>query len=151
MTEPRASHPESPGPGSLGDDLPKARDKDVTHETKQSLWRLTAAPLLWAAHFLLSYGTAAIFCAKIAGRGGSLGSVRVAIAVYTAVALAGIAIIGWTGYQRHIYGDEDVVQDADTPLARHRFLGSATLLLAALSAVATLYAALTIVFIRTCD
>ena len=54
-----------------------------TSEKHQSLWLLTASPTIWAAHFLLSYATAAIWCAKIAGPGGSLTTVRVAIAVYS--------------------------------------------------------------------
>ena len=44
-------------------------------------------PTIWAAHFLLCYVTAAIWCAKVAGPDGSLGGVRVAIAVYTVLAL----------------------------------------------------------------
>lgn len=125
--------------------------KDPTQETNQSLWTLTTAPLLWAAHFLLSYCTAAIYCAKLADPRRSLGPVRVAIAIYTVVALAGIGVIGWAGYRRHSHGDKAAPQDAATPAARHRFLGSSTVLLSALSAVAILYAALTVIFIGTCD
>ena len=65
-------------------------------EENESLWLLTASPVIWAAHFLLSYVTAAIWCAKVAGPDGSLGGVRVAIAVYTVLALSGIGIIGWS-------------------------------------------------------
>jgi len=61
-----------------------------TAEKDQSLWLLTASPIFWAAHFLLCYLTAAIWCAKVVGLGGSLASARVAIAVYTVVALAGM-------------------------------------------------------------
>ena len=73
-----------------------------------------------------------------------------AIAVYTVLALAGIGIIGWVGYRRHSYGTPTLPHDADTPEDRHRFLGFATLLLSALSAVAVLYAALVVVFIGSC-
>jgi hypothetical protein len=119
-------------------------------EENQTLWILPAAPAIWAAHFLLCYVTAAIWCGKLAGPGASLGTVRVAIAGYTAVAFAGIAIIGWVAYRMHSLGNETVPHDADTPEDRHRFLGFATLLLASLSAVATLYTALAAVFIGTC-
>jgi hypothetical protein len=122
-----------------------------TAEEHQSLWLLTASPLIWAAHFLLCYITAAIWCAKVVGPGGALGGVRMAIAVYTAVALAAIGIMGWIGYRRHSFGHAALPHDDDTPEDRHRFLGFATLLLSSLSAVATLYAALVVVFIRSCD
>lgn len=121
-----------------------------THEKNQSLWLLTAAPMIWAAHFLLSYITASIWCAKVVGADGSLATVRVAIGVYTALALAGIGIIGWSGYRRHRYGNAELPHDDDTPEDRHRFLGFATLLLAALSAVAVIYAGLVAVFIGRC-
>jgi hypothetical protein len=121
-----------------------------TAEQHQSLWLLTASPLIWAGHFLLCYITAAIWCAKMVGPGGSLTTVRVTIAVYTVLALAGIGIIGWIGYRRHGYGQAELPHDDDTPEDRHRFLGFATLLLSGLSAVATLYAFLVAVFIGSC-
>jgi hypothetical protein len=121
-----------------------------TEEKNQSLWPLTASPAIWAAHLLLSYITASIWCAKVVGPGGSLGSVRVAIGVYTALALAAIGFIGWGGYRRHSYGDGALPHDDDTPEDRHRFLGFATLLLSGLSAVAVIYQALVVVFIRRC-
>jgi hypothetical protein len=119
-------------------------------EKHESLWILTAAPVLWAVHFLLSYFTAAIWCAKFVGADGSLLSVRRAITVYTIVALIGIGVTGWVGFRRHGFGLETVPHDFDSPESRHRFLGFATLLLSGLSAIATLYAALAAVFIRSC-
>ncbi len=121
-----------------------------TAEKNQNLWILTASPAIWAAHFLLSYITASIWCAKVAGPGGSLWGVRVAIGVYTVAALAGIAVIGLSGHRRHSYGSETLPHDFDSPEDRHRFLGFATLLLSALSAVATLYVALAAVVIGRC-
>ena len=119
-------------------------------EEHESLWVLTIAPVTWAAHFLLCYLTAAIWCAKLAGRNGSLGGVRVAIAVYTGLALIGIGITGWHAFHRHRFGNTTVPHDFDSREERHRFLGFATLLLSALSAVATLYVALAAVFIGSC-
>lgn len=123
---------------------------DETREEHQSLWLLTISPTIWAVHFLASYLTAAVWCAKFARPSDSLGSVRVAIAVYTAVALAGIGITAWVGYRRHSFGHASVPHDFDTPEDRHRFLGFATLLLSALSAVATVYVALAAVFLGDC-
>jgi hypothetical protein len=121
-----------------------------TSETRQSLWLLTAGPSIWAVHFLLSYATASIWCAKVVGPGGSLATVRVAIAVYSALALVGIAAVGWIGYRRYRFGEGHVPHDADTPEDRHRFLGFSTLLLSALSAVAVLYATLIALFFGKC-
>lgn len=125
----------------MASDLPEKHD---------SLWTLAASPLIWAAHLLISYSTVAIWCAKLAGPDGPLGAARLAVAIYTVVGLAGIAIIGWRGFKRHRLGDSSVPHDADSPEDRHRFLGFATLLLSGLSAVAIVYAGLAAVFIGSC-
>lgn len=118
---------------------------------RDSLWVLTIAPTIWAAHFLCCYVTAAVWCAKYAGEDRSLGSARTAIAVYTAVALIGIAIVAWIGHRRHKFGSASPPHDADTVEDRHRFLGFATLLLSVLSAVATLFVASVAVFVGDCN
>jgi putative membrane protein len=84
-------------------------------EKNQSLWLLTVSPVIWAAHFLLSYITASIWCAKAADPDDSFWSVRAAIIVYTVVALAGIGITGWIGYRRHSHGAASLPHDDDTP------------------------------------
>lgn len=119
-------------------------------EKDESLWIITASPVIWAAHFLLCYLTAAIWCAKVVGRDGPLGDVRVAIAVYTLLALIGIGITGWIAFRKHTTGTATVPHDFDTREDRHRFLGFATLLLSGLSGVGVLYVALTAVFVETC-
>jgi hypothetical protein len=119
-------------------------------EQNESLWLLTASPAIWAAHFMVSYITAAVWCARLAGPDASLWTVRVVIAVLTAAAFAGIGTIGWIGFRHHRLGNETVPHDADTAEDRHRFVGFATFLLSSLSAVATLYSFLTIVFIESC-
>lgn len=117
---------------------------------RDSLWLLTVAPTLWALHLLLCYVTAAVWCAKYAGPAGSLNGIPTAIAWYTAVALAGIAVVGWEGLRRHQHGTEASTHDLDSPEDRHRFLGFATLLLSGLSAVAVIHAALTATYFETC-
>lgn len=119
-------------------------------EEKESLWFLIVSPTIWALHFMLCYITAAIYCAKFAPRFGSLEPVRWAIAVYTVVALVGITWNGWSGLRKHRFGSESLPHDFDTPGDRHRFLGFATLLLAGLSAIATLFAATVVVFFEDC-
>ncbi|MGH8636537.1 MAG: hypothetical protein ACREUZ_05315 [Burkholderiales bacterium] len=115
-----------------------------------SLWMLTIAPTIWAAHLLLCYITAAIWCARFAPADGPLGGVHTAIMWYSAVALAGIATTGWEGLRRHSYGTEATTHDLDTAEDRHRFLGFATLLLSGLSAVGVIYAALAATYFETC-
>jgi hypothetical protein len=119
-------------------------------EKGRELWALAVSPAVWAIHFLLAYGTAAVWCAKVAPGGGSLGGARIAIAIYTAAALAAIAAAGWRGLQRHRRGAGPPPHDDDAPEDRSQFLGFATALLSALSAVATIYSALAAVFIGSC-
>lgn len=123
---------------------------EQTAEKRENLWILAASPLVWAAHFLLSYGVAAVWCARFAGEDGSLMPVRVAIAAFTLVALSIIAWIGARAWRRHRLHGGQVPHDADTSLDRHRFLGFATVLLSCLSAVAVAYSAMVVVFIRSC-
>lgn len=111
---------------------------------------LVASPTIWAVHFLSSYYTAAVWCAKLAGPDRSLGTAQLAIALYTAAALAGILMIGWRGWRRHRYADATLPHDFDSPADRHRFLGFATVLLSGLSAVAVLFAAVAAWFIGSC-
>jgi hypothetical protein len=119
-------------------------------EQNESLWVLAASPAIWVAHFMPCYLSAAIWCEKVVGPSGSLREVRLAIAVYTVLALVAIGLIGRVGLRRHRLGRATVPHDFDTPEDRHRFLGFATLLLSSLSAVATLYVALAAVFIGSC-
>ena len=124
--------------------------KEELEEQRESLWRLSVPPLIWAAHLLLSYCTAAIYCQKAGARATTLEPVRLAIGVYTALALLAIAVAGIRGYQRHRYGDSTAPHDFDSPEDRHRFLGFAAFLLAGLSALAVIYQALPAVFIGSC-
>jgi hypothetical protein len=117
---------------------------------RYSLWLLTIGPTIWAVHLLLSYITAAVWCAKFVPAGGPLDGVQTAVLWYTAVALIGIGVIGWEGFRRHRHGTEATTHDLDTREDRHRFLGFATLLLSGLSAVGVIYAALAAQYFDTC-
>ncbi|HEX7029679.1 MAG TPA: hypothetical protein VF254_03720 [Gammaproteobacteria bacterium] len=119
-------------------------------EKNESLWWLPAAPAVWFAHFMLSYVTAATWCAKVMERSAAVSPVRIAVAIYTVLALAAIIAIGWRAYRHHRYGNAGLPHDRDTPADRHRFLGFATLLLCGLSFIATVYVALAAVFIGSC-
>lgn len=112
---------------------------------------LAMGPAVWAVHFLLSYVTVAVWCAKfVPSLAASLGTARWLIGAYTVAALAGIAWIGFVGWRRHRMGEGGAPHDEATDLDRHRFIGFATMLLAGLAFVATLYVALTIVLIPAC-
>lgn len=126
------------------DDFPEIPEK------KSNLLALTVSPTIWALHLLLSYGTAALWCGMVAGRDASLWPVRVAITVFTLIALTGIGITGRIGWQWHSIGSPSLPHHKDTALDRHRFIGFATFLLSGLSAIATFYVALTALLIRTC-
>ena len=118
-------------------------------QTNQSLWRLIVPPSIWAAHFISSYATVSIWCAKAADYGSPFWQVRMIIAAYSVLALAGIGVTGWIGYSECSRGTAAPSQDS--PESRYRFLGHATLLLSALSGVATVFAALAIFFFGSCS
>ncbi|MEH6566370.1 MAG: hypothetical protein V7756_13660 [Halopseudomonas sp.] len=132
-------------------DLPAERVPEAPPGEKESLWLIIFGPAIWAMHFVLSYVTAAVWCAKVAGRDGLLGDARLIIGGYTLVALAGIVLTGWGGWKRHQFGTATAPHDFDSPADRHRFLGFATLLLCGLSFVATVFVALSVVFIGSCE
>jgi hypothetical protein len=124
---------------------------DTVPEQKENLWMLTLPPGIWAFHFLASYLTAAIWCAKYAGPSGSLGTARAAIGIYTLLALSGLAATTWLGVRRVSFKQKDIPHADDKSADRHRFLGFTLLLLSGLSIVATLFVSAVILFVETCD
>jgi len=124
---------------------------NVVAERQASIWMLTVSPAIWAVHFGVCYVTGAIWCAKAPAAIAPLGGVRTAVFVVTLLGLAGIAVTGWWGYRAHRFREAEAPHDDDTPEDRHRFMGFATLLLSGLSALAVIYAALVVVFVRTCE
>lgn len=131
-------------------DADTADEREAPPERRENLWVLTFAPLIWSVHFVLSYATAAVWCAKFVGRSGPLDNARIAVGIYTLIALFGIGLTFWAGFRRSTFGQATAPHDFDTAADRHRFLGFATLLLSSLSFVATVYVALAILFIRSC-
>lgn len=126
------------------------REHQSLPEHRESLWLLIVSPTIWAVHLMLCYITAAIWCAKAASRFDSLGPVRWFIAGYTIAALAGITWNGLGAWRRHRHGEAMLPHDDDTPADRHRFLGFSTALLAGLSAIAVLFAAIVILYFHDC-
>jgi hypothetical protein len=122
-----------------------------TAESRQRLWIIPGPLVIWSVHFLASYITAAIWCGKVMDRLGPLSSARIAIGVYTALALGGIGMMAAMAQRAHALGAGEPPHDADSPEDRHRFIGFAALLIAGLSAVAVVYTAMAATFIRTCE
>lgn len=119
-------------------------------ERQESLWWLVVSPSIWAVHFLISYITVAIWCAKVEPAGGPLGGARLAVVGYTIVALAGVGATAWRSWRHHRHQGGSMPHDDDTPEDRFRFLGLASLLLSGLSAVAIIYVAMPFAFIGSC-
>lgn len=125
------------------------RTNAVETRKRGGLWQLVAGPSAWMLHFLLCYVTAAIHCAK-ATEAVPLDGARIALWIYTALALAVIAAFGWRGWRQHRAGRQPLPHDAGTAADRRRFLGFATFLLCGLSAVAVIYTTLAIAVIGSC-
>ena len=87
-----------------------------TANTNETLWLLAFSPAIWAIHFLLSYGTVSVWCAKISGRDNPIDGALLAILVYTALALVGIVSVGLRGHRRHRLGNGNLPHDDDTAL-----------------------------------
>ena len=116
-----------------------------------SLWIMVAAPTVWAAHFLLCYWAAAVWCAKVTDGPGPLGPVRLTVAALTILALGLIGWLAWHAvrrYQGALLIDDQLTGDSEAE--RTRFLGHATLLLASLSAVAVVFDAMPVLVFETC-
>lgn len=128
-------------------------DNEVERETGHGtdLWRVIAAPVIWAFHFLFCYVFVAIHCEK-AGRGATLDDARLWVIAATIVALLGI---GWSthriwGVRARSVTDDDFEFEHNTPEERHRFLSHVALMLCVLSAVAVLYVLIPMLYLSTC-
>ena len=101
-----------------------------------SVWILVAAPSIWAAHFLLSYWVAAIWCAKT----GPMASLVEPRWIIVALGLICAALIAWLGVIAvRRYGGVFVIFEEITESSergRDRFIGHVALLLCVLSVVA---------------
>ena len=118
-------------------------------QMRSTLWALILPPTIWAGHFLFCYIYAAIYCAK-AGALAPLGSVRTAIALATAGALAAVAAAGYVAWAKSRIPGDPPPHDESTDEDRVRFLAVATLLLAALSFVAIVFTAVPALIFEDC-
>jgi Kef-type K+ transport system membrane component KefB len=116
----------------------------------ETLWTLFTAPVVWAAHFLVCYVGAAVYCAKPGLFGFDFEVVRAGIAAATAVALMLILLSAWLAWRQWGFGTEDPPHDDPTGRDRRLFQGFATLLLSGLSFVAVVFTALPALFLSEC-
>jgi hypothetical protein len=123
----------------------------LTGKPGESLKALVVAPTLWAIHLLVCYVAAAIYCAKLGSSAAGIEPVRELVWLATGIALAGIVVNGvWAFWRGRIWEHGPGPHGADTIADRRRFLAYATLLLAGLSFVSTLFTAMPALFIETC-
>jgi len=128
------------------------RDREDAHEFRTealSLWRITFAPLIWALHFVASYGATALVCAK--GEAGAVEALLLGVILGTLVALA---LILWLGVQAWRQWDprrdHEWENDKGTSEDRHQFLSHAGFLLAMISFIGVVYVALPVLLIGSC-
>lgn len=116
-------------------------------EQRESLWSIGRGPAIWAAHFLFSYLTAAIHCAKAFDVAASTGVVRALIAGYTLFAVSLLALLARRGYRRW----RVLRTQRDGAATRHAFLGGLELLLCLLGLAAVCMSALPLLVFETCE
>ena len=124
-------------------------ERETGHGT--DLWRVIAAPIVWALHFLFCYVYAAIYYEKT-GRGASLDQPTLVVIGATVVALALIGLSThhiWRVRARSLT-DNDFDFEHNTPEERHRFLSHVALMLCVLSTVAVLYVTIPMLYLSTC-
>lgn len=120
-------------------------------EERDSLWRIALCPTIWALHFVISYGAAALTCARFAEVPGAAVWLRVGIGGLTLLALGLIAGLGWRAWvQWDVVRDRAWENDQAQGEDRHQFLGHATFLLAIISAIGVIYVALPAVLTVGC-
>ncbi|GLK82718.1 hypothetical protein [Ancylobacter defluvii] len=112
-----------------------------------NLWTLLAPPTVWALHFLFCYVAGAIICAKAPE---ALDELRLAIAAATILALVFIVVAGMQAHRHWGFGSDMPPHDTPTDEDQQHFLGLATMLLCALSAVAVIFGAMPALFIAEC-
>ncbi|QIA22650.1 MULTISPECIES: hypothetical protein [unclassified Mesorhizobium] len=116
----------------------------------ETLWTLFTAPVVWAAHFLVCYIGAAVYCAKPELIGLSFSAVRAGIAAATLIALSLIALSAWLAWRQWGFGTDDPPHDDPTRRDRTLFQGFATLLLSGLSFIAVIFTAMPALFLTGC-
>jgi hypothetical protein len=133
--------------------MSKRLGNEVVRETGSGtdLWRVIAAPIVWALHFLFCYIYGAVYCEK-AGRSAALDGPTFAIVSATVVALLiiGASTLSFLRVRGRSLTDNDFEFEHNTPEERHRFLSHVALMLSVLSAIAVIYVAIPMLYLTSC-
>jgi len=121
---------------------------DLSERTER-LWVPVAAPVIWGVHFTICYITVALLCGRFSSVGDA-GTLRLTIAIYTAIAIVAMVFLFVRGWRRHRSEWPDRPHDEDTPEDRRHFLAFTTMLLAGLSIIGTAFVALAVVIVDRC-
>lgn len=135
------------------EEKPDAKEERRTFaEEASSLWLITLSPLVWAVHFVLCYGGAALYCSRFApAEFGPVPFMRVSVAGITVLALGIIFYVGWVSWRQWDFlNDYDYEHERAIGEHRHEFLGHAAFLLSVMSAIAVVYVAMPAIFVETC-
>ena len=117
------------------------------------LMKITIAPWIWAFHFVICYGAAAIWCEKLAEEG-DFGTLLLFLYAITAMARAGSVASGWIGWRiwtKGGHGEDGSQPGIDDVESRDRFLGHVSVLLSVVSGIGVLYVLLAILLAGSCN
>jgi hypothetical protein len=108
-----------------------------------------AAPIIWSTHFTITYIWAAMACGRFARHAAA--ALDVGLAALTALALVPIVVLLIRGFRQLGYRLPDQPNDDGTVEDRARFMSYMTVLLAGLSAVATLFVGAAAIAVGGCS
>ena len=118
--------------------------------TRDSLVTMIATPTVWALHFLFCYIAAAMACAPNANIFKSIGGIRAAIGVATALSLAFCFFAGLRAYREWRAEGGRPPHDKPTEEDRERQMELASVLLSGLSFLAVIFTALPALLVMDC-
>lgn len=128
-----------------GDPSHPQRDREEFAAEFGSLWRLTLAPVAWAAYFVIAYATVSLACIK------RLFAIETAYLALLALSVLTLCFIAWTAWRAWKQWEPGRAADrADRAVARHRFLGHATFLIAVISGIGTIFTTLPLLLLGGC-
>ncbi|MFZ3584082.1 hypothetical protein ACOI1H_18230 [Loktanella sp. DJP18] len=117
-----------------------------------TLLKITLAPMIWAFHFVISYGATAVWCEKLTATGDTV-TLQMSLIGVTVAALLGIVacgVVGWRGWTMGGYGEDGHTPGIGDTESRQRFLGHASVLLSVVSFIGVIFVILPVLMIGTC-
>ncbi|MGR3464221.1 hypothetical protein [Limimaricola sp.] len=125
-------------------------DEHEFGEERESLWRITLAPTIWAFHFVISYAAVSVYCFRY-DHLAAMGTLRAGLIAMTVAMLAAIAWIGWRAFLRwDVRGTGEFSNPEGNAEDRHQFLGHAGFLLALISFIGVVYDTLPLIVLASC-